>query len=143
MIVELEGVLLNGADPPSPQTPRRQKVQNVMWPTGVAGDVVVTLVDEAGLVPDLTPMGTQFILTVRRRASDASPVISRFGSYVSAGKFKFALATGDTAGSGKPLASYRFDVQIILASKREQVVPAGTFRIVEVIGAAGDTPTGP
>jgi hypothetical protein len=143
MVVELEGVLLNGADPPAPQTTRRQKVQNITWPTGVAGDVVVTLVDEAGAVPDLTAMGTQFILTARRRASDTSPIFSRLGTYVSAGKFKFALAAGDTSGSGKPLASYRYDVQIILAAKREQVVPAGTFRIAEVIGTSADTPTGP
>lgn len=141
MIVELTAVLLNGADPPAPQTPRRQKVQNIEWPSGVAGEIVVTLVDEAGAVPDLT--GATYAFTVRRRPSDATPIIARQGTFVSAGKFKFALGSGDTSGSGKPLAMYRYDVHITLAGKRWQVVPAGNFRIAEVVGRPDDTLTGP
>jgi hypothetical protein len=136
MIVTLSGVMVDGTVPLSGTDPSVPMVQNISWPEAEDGVIKVIVVNSAGAPVDIST-GDEILLTVRRRISDAAPLVEIEGDLdaedAEDGVATFTLEPTDTQDA--PLATYVYDVQFVdQEGLRWQVVPASAFRITAIVG---------
>ncbi len=137
MIQRIQAVYENGTVPPAGFVPLQTAPVPLQWPRGEDGSIVVSVVDQAGDPVNLT--GASLALGVRTFPFDADPIFVRAGSVTDAagGVAAFTLVAADTADLAP--GHYRYDVWLVLAGERHQIVPASDFQVLEADTLVSET----
>jgi hypothetical protein len=130
MQINLAGVFANGALPAGGGASALPTEQDVSWPRGEDGTIVVTVKDGAGVAVNLT--GGTIFLGVRRYGFDAGALLKKTAVLTNAagGVATVTLAAGDTAALAAE--KLRYDVWYTAASGlRYQLVRSSVFSLLE------------
>ncbi len=139
MVVEILGIMKNGNDPDDGTPPLEPSVQPISWPIGAAGYVRVEVFDPTEELVNIAGMAVT--LCVRKKTSDATPIIKRIGIVTNPVNWiaVFPLSPDDTAALAQDI--YRYDIWLTdFAGLTYQLVPASNFSLSEVELRSGELP---